>query len=105
MQNLQIQEIENRMAAALDNEQLELLHEVLVQTLQVITEDEDDNYLEMFLAAKKVEGCSDKTIKYYNLYEGSILNKSSDVYSFTNSGKRTSLKNIMLKILLRNWNH
>ena len=75
MQNLQIQEIENRMAAALDNKQLELLHEVLVQTLQVITEDADENYLEMFLAAKKVEGCSDKTIKYYSSTVHNALNE------------------------------
>lgn len=65
MQNLQIQEIENRMAAALDNEQLDLLHEVLVQTLQVTAEETEEDYLDMFLAAKKVEGCSDKTLKYY----------------------------------------
>lgn len=49
-------------------------------------------------AILNLDNIDDKTIKYYNLYEGSILNKSSDVYSFTNSGKRTSLKNIMLKI-------
>ena len=49
-------------------------------------------------AILNLDNIDDKTIKYYNLYEGSILNKSNDTYSFTNSGKRTSLKNMIVKI-------
>ena len=45
-----------------------------------------------------LDNINDTTIKYYNLYEGSVLNKVNDKYSFTNLGKKISLGNIVIKI-------
>ncbi len=61
-----VREIESLMAGILDNGQLEKLHNVLVQTLVSENEsDEEKDYLECFIASKRVEGCSEKTIRYY----------------------------------------
>ena len=73
-----IAEIERAMLLHLDNAQMEQLHFVLTSTLwnvsllpvekeQQVKHDPDNAELvSMFLSSKKVEGCSDKTIKYYN---------------------------------------
>lgn len=60
-----IQEIESLMAGVLDNDQLMRLHSVLVQTLDSEEEAEEVDYLKLFVSAKRVEGCSEKTIRYY----------------------------------------
>ncbi len=60
-----IQEIESLMADVLDNRQLEYLHNVLMKKLTIDNEQDDKDYLAYFIAAKRVEGCSDKTIRYY----------------------------------------
>lgn len=73
-----IQEITNSMAEFLDIEQLATLNGVLLQAVSkyTITGDEETQQdssasnlrlLEMFLAAKQVEGCSIKTAKYYEV--------------------------------------
>lgn len=63
-----------QMLPALDNAQLEKLRQVMEQTLlrYVMThveeqpeEDDSDDLIAMFIAAKRIEGCSEKTIKYY----------------------------------------
>ena len=63
-----------QMLPALDNAQLEKLRQVMEQTLPryVVThveeqpeEDDSDDLIAMFIAAKRIEGCSEKTIKYY----------------------------------------
>lgn len=63
-----------QMLPALDNAQLEKLRQVMEQTLlrYVVThveeqpeEDDSDDLIAMFIAAKRIEGCSEKTIKYY----------------------------------------
>ena len=69
-----IVEIEQRMQASLDNYQLELLNEVLESVLQniALTKEEEKiekheiDLVEAFLAAKRVEGCSEKTLRYYD---------------------------------------
>lgn len=77
MKNQLISEITRQMLPYLDNAQMEHLQDVLQHTLWnlQITLSEDDNanferetnaeLLEMFLSAKRVEGCSDKTLRYY----------------------------------------
>ena len=72
-----IREIEQAMLPYLDNAQLKKLHSALNHSLwnkQIIIEepselfdDEHDNtaLLEMFLSVKQVEGCSEKTLRYY----------------------------------------
>ena len=73
-----IAEIERSMLPHLDNAQREQLHATLITTLgniamvpidseqQVCQSPDNSNLISMFIASKKVEGCSDKTIKYYN---------------------------------------
>ncbi len=69
-------EIEQRMLQVLNNEQMDILHKVLeqafvgkeIRNLEVVKR--VDNYsneemLQAFLAAKRVEGCSEKSIEYY----------------------------------------
>lgn len=83
MKNELIKEVEQAMLRYLDNAQMELLHQVLVRCTDkvVVSKSEDTNdyffqftnneLIEKFIAAKKIEGCSDKTIRYYQ----STINK------------------------------
>lgn len=65
-----ITEIEQNMLPHLNNEQLEILHVTLTQVLRdKLPQDSvnaDVNLLQMFLSAKRVEGCSGKTVHYYD---------------------------------------
>ena len=62
-------EILNDMAEELSVMQLKKLQEVLLKRLQEQDEQvepaKNDEYLEMFINAKKIEGCSERTLKYY----------------------------------------
>ena len=75
MKNKLITEIEQQMLKQLDNAQLEALHKALVQTLKSFevketkhnTEEPENNaILSEFLSAKRIEGCSEKTLNYYS---------------------------------------
>ena len=68
-----IKDVLHQMAGIIDSRQSNILHEVLIQCLQEveITETidlseknkvENVHYLEIFLSAKRVEGCSEKTL-------------------------------------------
>ena len=78
-----ITEIEQSMINLLDNMEMEELHNVLVNTLCGLTIIENKNnknsyekdYCEMFICAKRVEGCSEKTIKYYKSTIENMLDK------------------------------
>ena len=62
-----IKEIENRMQSHLNPEQMGQLHQVLESCLSSTNADENKTDLvKLFLAAKRVEGCSEKTVKYYD---------------------------------------
>ena len=76
MKDYLINEIVQGMLPYLDNAQLMRLREKLTECLsnKVVTDgsmvDNDtgtsnDAFVEMFIAAKKVEGCSERTLKYY----------------------------------------
>lgn len=73
MRNQVLCNIEQAMSAALDSEQQELLHKVLLQYTEGIafvydqagTQPDDGELLSSFISAKRVEGCSEKTIRYY----------------------------------------
>jgi site-specific recombinase XerD len=73
MQNQLITGIEQEMLAHLDNHQMEQLHKVLAHYLWGVTaappteaeERGNENLLTSFLAAKRVEGCSGKSLRYY----------------------------------------
>lgn len=69
-----IAEVMQRMLSYLDNAQLKQLQQALDKTLlnyevtgAVVTPVENDNVklLETFISSKRVEGCSEKTLKYY----------------------------------------
>ena len=63
--------IEQGMLGVLNNEQLAKLHEVLVSSFSMYVEDceeiqlSNDELLTLFLSAKQVEGCSERSLKYY----------------------------------------
>ena len=72
-------EIINDMAVVLNAAQLKRLQEVLLKRL-VKDEPEkkkisNQEYLNKFLEAKKIEGCSERTIKYYKLTVEQLLKK------------------------------
>lgn len=68
MQN-QIYNILNDMSECLNITQMKQLQEVLLKRLletdEPIETSDNQEYLEMFLAAKRIEGCSERTISYY----------------------------------------
>ena len=67
-----IADIEQHMLKVIDNSQLEILHHTLCVCLsnyevtekEASQEDEMD-YVEFFLSAKRIEGCSEKSLAYY----------------------------------------
>ena len=62
-----IEKIEQKMQEHLSIDQMRQLHEVLESCLTDSADcDEKTDLVQLFLAAKRVEGCSDKTIKYYD---------------------------------------
>lgn len=65
----QIYFILNDMSEYLNIAQMKKLQEVLIQRIEAVDEEsehiENKDYLKMFLSAKHVEGCSDRTISYY----------------------------------------
>lgn len=68
-----ISEIEECMRVVLNSFQMEELHKTLISNLNEFSisrekyyvETEQKNYLDMFICAKRVEGCLEKSIKYY----------------------------------------
>lgn len=74
MKQIIIEEIVQKMLPYLDNAQMQKLQETLQYTLfnyEIIgdikvEEDDTQKLVESFLYAKRIEGCSEKTIKYYS---------------------------------------
>jgi integrase/recombinase XerD len=69
-----ITEIINEMLPVLNNKQLKKLQDVLeinLYNVVIVTKNDEEphkdtlDYLEMFLSAKRIEGCSEKTLVYY----------------------------------------
>ena len=67
-----ITEIEQQMLKVLDNSQMELLHRTLencfsdYEIVEAAAPKEDTtNYVDLFIAAKRIEGCSEKSLTYY----------------------------------------
>jgi site-specific recombinase XerD len=82
MENQLITNIEQEMLSHLDNHQLEQLRRVLTHYLRGVTaappatpeERSNENLLTSFLAAKRVEGCSSKSLRYYESTLKNMLN-------------------------------
>lgn len=117
MKNLVITEIMQEMVGYLNNEQLEKLEKTLNHSLwnkEIIEKDDsnlsdDFDYLAEFLSAKKVEGCSERTLSYYKSTIKRMLNsinklvkqiETSDLrsyiasYSDNKNVSKTTLDNI-----------
>ncbi len=74
-----IKTIEQRMQKVLNNQQMEVLHEVLTYCLlsnnrSIYSEETNEELVAMFVSAKQVEGCSPRTIKYYHTTLTNVLN-------------------------------
>lgn len=69
----------NKMADYLNVSQMKKLQGVLLQTFSENTiqkeEVTNDEYLQLFLDAKRIEGCSDRTIQYYSVTVDKMLQK------------------------------
>ncbi|WP_434736669.1 site-specific tyrosine recombinase/integron integrase [Clostridium butyricum] len=69
-----IMKIEQKMIKILDNIEMDQLHKVLAdcfRDIAVTQKNGDDNqeekdYVEIFICAKRVEGCSERSLKYYS---------------------------------------
>lgn len=102
-----IKEIEQKMASILNNEQKEKLKEVLLYTFYNIEvtsiKDElvEDNidYVKMFIAAKRIEGCSERTLNYYETTIKTMVEKLSKK---VNSIETEDLRNYLSEYQAKN---
>lgn len=89
--------VETSMGPHLNNEQLELLHDTLVHAMQDLlvidaTEEMTPDLVQIFLAAKRVEGCSDKTMTYYDTtIRNMLITVGKDVRNVTTDDLRIYL--------------
>ena len=89
--------VETAMAPHLSKEQLDILHDTLVQTISALsdsspTEEATPDLVQIFLSAKRVEGCSDKTVIYYDSTIRNVLNAvGKDVRDVTTDDLRIYL--------------
>lgn len=91
-----IMQIEQSMLPHLNNEQLEALHNTLEYHLHDLAEDNNavnqEDLVAVFLAAKRVEGCSSKTIQYYDSTIRNVLTKiNKDIKQVTTDDLRIYL--------------
>ena len=98
-QNL-MNEVIQGMLPFLNNGQMERLQEVLQHTLfnyKVVENDSnkelsEQNLVELFLAAKRIEGCSEKSLKYYESTISALLDDlEKDVKHIVTDDIRTYL--------------
>lgn len=84
MKNELIIEIEQKMRSMLNNEQMKKLDEILnhiffeydIVKIQENTKEEIIDYTKLFISAKKIEGCSERTLNYY---ESTIRNAITEI--------------------------
>lgn len=104
MKNEIISEITRKMLPYLDNAQMERLQDVLVHCLwsvQIQPNEENtepqptetnEDLLNMFISAKRVEGCSNKTLRYY---ETSLLRLFKEINTHVTHIKTDDLRNYL----------
>lgn len=102
-----IREIEQKMASILNNEQKEKLREVLLYTFfnievtnikDELVEDTTD-YAKLFIAAKRIEGCSERTLNYY---ETTINNMIERINKKVNCIETEDLRNYLSEYQSKN---
>ena len=86
----------NEMAEYLSVPQMKKLQEVLLENLSDTTARkeniENSDYLMLFLDAKRIEGCSERTLQYYRVTVEQMLNKiSTPIRKMTTDEIRTYL--------------
>lgn len=87
-----INQIESRMNGHISSEQMEILHSVLFELLTDSHEPTSTDHITLFVAAKRVEGCSEKTIQYYeSTLRGVIKEIGKSVCSITTDDLRLFL--------------
>ncbi len=87
-----ILKIEQQMLPFLDNSQMLKLHTVLTACLQEPCGRQKIDHIHLFLAAKRVEGCSEKTIQYYESTLHNVLSSiGKDVLRITTDDLRLYL--------------
>jgi site-specific recombinase XerD len=98
-----ILEMKTAMTAILNTQQMELLHKALVKSVAnlYITEIDSEikcsktnnhKLLSFFIASKKVEGCSEKTLKYYiNTIEKLLQKANKSIIDISTNDLRTYL--------------
>ena len=102
-----IKEIEQKMASILNNEQKEKLKEVLLYTFYNIevTSIKDElvedtiDYAKMFIAAQRIEGCSERTLNYYETTIKTMVDKLSKK---VNSIETEDLRNYLSEYQAKN---
>ena len=102
-----IKEIEQKMASILNNEQKEKLKKVLLYTFYNIevTSIKDElvadttDYAKMFIAAKRIEGCSERTLNYYETTIKTMVEKLSKK---VNSIETEDLRNYLSEYQAKN---
>lgn len=104
MKNEIISEITRKMLPYLDNAQMERLQDVLVHCLwsvQIQPNEENtepqptetnEDLLNMFISAKRVEGCSNKTLRYY---ETSLLRLFKEINTHVTHIRTDDLRNYL----------
>lgn len=65
--------VKQKMLSVLDNAQMEILLGVLDECINNDTIDDGRNYLDDFIAAKRIEGRSEKTLEYYKSVIGKTV--------------------------------
>lgn len=103
MKELLINEIRTQMSDVLSEWQMNKLHEVLLSCFNGIHVENEDahknttksiNYLEKYLAAKKLEGCSEKTHLYYkSTIEKMLLSVNKNIREISTEDLRSYLSN------------
>ena len=111
MKNEIISEITRKMLPYLDNAQMERLQDVLVHCLwsvQIQLNEENtepqpaetnEDLLNMFISAKRVEGCSNKTLRYY---ETSLLRLFIEINTHVTHIRTDDLRNYLSDYYGRN---
>lgn len=98
MTNMLIEKIEDEMRDSLNESQMELLHRTLVRCMKHSCNDqgaaEPIDHIQLFLAAKRVEGCSGKTVRYYESTIRNVMEAiGKDVRKVTTDDIRLYLDN------------
>ena len=90
--------IEQQMLPFLDNSQMKQLHAVLSACIQESCTEQTTDHVQLFLAAKRVEGCSEKTIRYYDSTLKNVLKSiDKDVLQITTDDLRLYLDSYQSK--------